>query len=73
MKSHWPDGNRLSEILLQNERREIISSNLGSLESELMSDGFFRISRSALINLDYLTHVDNKSGLCDYRVNQSLK
>ena len=57
------DGN-YTEIVFANERREIISSNLGSMEKELSDDGFFRVSRSALINLRYLTHVDTKSGFC---------
>ena len=57
------DGN-YTDIILNNERHEIISSNLGSMEKELGSDGFFRVSRSALINLRYLTHVDNKAGTC---------
>lgn len=57
------DGN-YTEIVLENERREIISSNLGSLENELTGNGFFRISRSGLINLRFLTHVSNKSGIC---------
>lgn len=57
------DGN-YTEIVLVKARREIISSNLGNLEKEVASDDFFRISRSALINIKYLTHVDNKSGLC---------
>jgi len=57
------DGN-YTEILLANNRKEIISSNLGSIEFELQQDGFFRISRSALINLGYLTHVLSKEGYC---------
>jgi len=57
------DGN-YTEITLTNDRREIISSNLGSLEKEVSRDDFFRISRSALINLRYLTHVENKTSIC---------
>lgn len=57
------DGN-YTEIVMANERHEIISSNLGSMVKELDDADFFRISRSALINLRYLTHVDNKSGIC---------
>jgi DNA-binding LytR/AlgR family response regulator len=57
------DGN-YTKIILVNKRREIISSNLGRVEKVLSDDGFFRISRSALINLRYLTHVDNKTGTC---------
>ncbi|MEN8202734.1 MAG: LytTR family DNA-binding domain-containing protein [Bacteroidota bacterium] len=57
------DGN-YTEIIMANGRSEIISSNLGSMEKEFASDGFFRISRSALINLSYLTHVNSKASIC---------
>jgi two-component system LytT family response regulator len=57
------DGN-YTKIFLANDRQEVISSNLGSLERMLEGDGFFRISRSGLINLKYLTHVDNRKGIC---------
>lgn len=57
------DGN-YSKIMLANERQEVISSNLGSLENMLKGQGFFRISRSALINLKFLTFVDKRKGIC---------
>lgn len=57
------DGN-YTEIFLVNGRSEIISSNLGSMERTLSGDGFFRISRSGLINLSYLTHVNSKASMC---------
>lgn len=57
------DGN-YTEITMANGRKEIISNNLGSMEKELSGDGFFRISRSALINLGYLTHVNSKNAVC---------
>lgn len=57
------DGN-YTEITMANGRKEIISNNLGSMEKELSGDGFFRISRSALINLSYLTHVNSKNAVC---------
>jgi two-component system LytT family response regulator len=57
------DGN-YTEIFLVNGRSEIISSNLGSMERKLSGDGFFRISRSGLINLSYLTHVNSRTALC---------
>ncbi len=57
------DGN-YTEIFLANERREIVSSNLGSMERELADEDFFRVSRSALINKRYLTHVNSKAGTC---------
>jgi two-component system LytT family response regulator len=57
------DGN-YTEIFLVKGRSEIISSNLGSMEKKLSGDGFFRISRSGLINLDYLSYVNSKSAIC---------
>ncbi len=57
------DGN-YTEIVLENDRREIISSNLGTMEKELSMERFYRISRSSLVNLRYLTHVDTKNGTC---------
>jgi len=66
------DGN-YTEIVLVNKRREIISSNLGSVEKDLSDDGFFRISRSALINLSYLTHVNSKAGTCRLQGDEVLE
>jgi DNA-binding LytR/AlgR family response regulator len=57
------DGN-YTKIYLENDRQEVISSNLGTLERMLEGDGFFRISRSGLINFKYLVHVDNRKGIC---------
>jgi DNA-binding LytR/AlgR family response regulator len=57
------DGN-YTEIFMFNGRVEIISSNLGSMEKELANDGFFRASRSVLINISYLTHVNSKTATC---------
>lgn len=57
------DGN-YTKIVLSNERQEVISSNLGTMESMLEEKDFFRISRSALINFKYLTFVDNRKGIC---------
>lgn len=57
------DGN-YTEIVLVNDRQEIVSINLGTLEKELANQIFFRISRSALVNLKYVTKVDNKQCTC---------
>jgi len=66
------DGN-YTEITMANGRSEIISSNLGSMEKELSEDGFFRISRSALVNLVYLTYVNNKNSVCRLEGNSVLE
>ncbi len=57
------DGN-YTKIMLSNDRLEVISSNLGTVEGMLQGEGFFRISRSALINFKYLIFVDNRKGIC---------
>ena len=66
------DGN-YTEITMANGRSEVISNNLGSMEKELSGDGFFRISRSALINLKYLTYVDSKSSVCRLEGNSVIE
>lgn len=65
------DGN-YTEIFMVNGRSEIISSNLGSMEKELADDGFFRISRSGLINIRYLTHVNSKASVCRLEGNSPI-
>lgn len=57
------DGN-YTEIMLAGGRKETVSSNLGKIADKLQGDDFFRISRSAIINLQYLTYVDHKAGTC---------
>jgi len=57
------DGN-YTRIILSNGRKETVSNNLGKMIKELTDGGYFRISRSAMINLQYLTNVDHKAGTC---------
>lgn len=57
------DGSYTS-IFLTSGKKETTSSNLGKLEERLNQNGFFRISRSVLINLKYLTKLDRKSKTC---------
>jgi two-component system LytT family response regulator len=66
------DGN-YTEIFLISGRSEIISSNLGSVEKKLSGNGFFRISRSGLINLDYLSYVNSKSAVCRLMGNPAME
>jgi two-component system, LytTR family, response regulator len=46
-----------SEIFLDEDRHEIVSQNIGSLEEMLPKCDFFRISRSIIINTAYLKKV----------------
>ncbi|MFO7935859.1 MAG: LytTR family DNA-binding domain-containing protein [Bacteroidales bacterium] len=57
------DGN-YTRIILFNGKSETVSSNLGKIAAKLNESSFFRISRSAIINLQYLTYVDHKKGTC---------
>jgi DNA-binding LytR/AlgR family response regulator len=54
-------------VHLLNNRVETITSNLGSFMELLAGQSFFRSSRSAMINLNYLIRVDYKSGTCRLR------
>ncbi len=53
-----------SKIYLTNGKYEIISMNLGSLEEKLPAFTFRRISKSYIINLEYLYKVDRKKKIC---------
>ncbi len=66
------DGN-YTRIVMATDREEMISSNLGTVERLLQGNGFFRISRSALINFQYLTHVDNRKGTCRLEGNSVME
>jgi two-component system LytT family response regulator len=57
------DGN-YTRIILSDGREETVSSNLGKIFTGLKGGRYFRISRSGVINLDYLTYVDHKAGTC---------
>ena len=61
-----------TEIHLVNSRVETITSNLGSFMEQLPAKNFFRISRSGMINLDYLTRVDYKSGTCRLKADSDI-
>jgi two-component system LytT family response regulator len=57
------DGN-YTHIQLSRGNFELTTQNLGSIEDLLRSGTFFRVSRSYLVNLRYLSRVDRKSNLC---------
>lgn len=61
---HCMASGNYTEVHMVNERVETITCNLGSFMEQLPGDIFFRISRSGMINLNYLTRVDYKSGTC---------
>jgi two-component system LytT family response regulator len=56
------DGN-YSELILKN-RRELVTLGIGTLEEMLDEYGFIRVSRSFLINKNYLVRLNHKNHTC---------
>ncbi|OQX80136.1 MAG: hypothetical protein B6D61_02400 [Bacteroidetes bacterium 4484_249] len=54
-----------TEINFSTDRKEIVTVNIGRVEELLDKSKFFRISRSHLINLDYLVKADRKTKTCE--------
>jgi two-component system LytT family response regulator len=57
------DGN-YSVFLLTDEKIETVTSLLHKVESQLPPEKFFRVSRSAIINLDYLKRINTRQQHC---------
>lgn len=57
------DGN-YTRIQMACGTMEVTTQNLGSVEALLKENSFFRISRSYLVNLNYLSRVDRKNSSC---------
>lgn len=53
-----------TNLVLSNGRSETTSANIGKFEDKLSKQGFFRISRSILVNLKFLSRLDRKSKTC---------
>lgn len=70
---HCVASGNYTEVYLVNNRVETITSNLGSFMELLPPNGFFRVSRSGMINLNYLTRVDYKSGTCRLRAESEIE
>ncbi|MBC8320264.1 MAG: response regulator transcription factor [Bacteroidetes bacterium] len=54
-----------TEIVLSNGLQETVSQQLGQVEKLLPPDFFFRIDRSAIINLNYLIKIDRRLKCCE--------
>jgi two-component system LytT family response regulator len=52
-------------LMLKSERSLTVAMHLGKVEDLLPGDRFCRISRSIIINIDYLAAVDRKSMTCN--------
>lgn len=53
-----------TDIFLTNQQKYTISLNIGSIEKKLDNRQFFRISRSVIINLKYLTEINRSKRNC---------
>ncbi len=65
------DGN-YTEICMNGEQSLLISLNLGKIEEQLNRKMFCRISRSCIVNIDYLVRVDRKKMVCELKTSQNL-
>lgn len=65
------DGN-YTHIYLTNQDKLTTATTLGVIEDQLISDLFFRVSRSILLNLDYLKSVNRKYKLCHLQVDDKV-
>ena len=61
---HCMASGNYTDVHLVNNRVETVTCNLGAFADQLPGRSFFRISRSGIINLNYLSRVDNKAGTC---------
>lgn len=57
------------ELYLSNGNKEKITSNLSTISDELSPLNFFRINRSAIINMDYIERIDRKERKCTLKNN----
>lgn len=57
------------EIILRDNRREVVTINMNKVHMKLETDDFFRISRSNVINLKYLTKVERRNRICYLKEN----
>ncbi|MCD4747228.1 MAG: LytTR family DNA-binding domain-containing protein [Bacteroidales bacterium] len=54
-----------TEIYFSKSRKDVVTVNIGKMEEMLQQHRFHRISRSHLINIDYLAKADRKSKTCE--------
>lgn len=58
-----------TDIYLIDQRKHTISMNIGKIEEILTRPQFFRISRSIIINLKYLTEINRGKRVCTLSAN----
>ena len=70
---HCVAAGNYTDVYMVNNRMETITCNLGSFKDQLPAENFFRISRSGMINLNFLTRVDYKAGTCRLRSDPDIE
>lgn len=64
------DGN-YTHLILTDGKSEMVSFNLGLVEKELRGKGFFRLSRSVLVNLEHIIKIDTRNRTCEVKYDHS--
>lgn len=59
-----------SQVYLTSGKKETVSMQLGQIEKAIPASHFFRINRSIIINLTWLTHADQKLKKCYLEVDR---
>lgn len=58
-----------SEVMMNNGESKVLSLNMNEVADELKHFNFFRINRSAVINLKYIDRIDKKARICFIKYN----
>jgi len=62
-----------TEIIINSERKEVVTINIGKIEEMLPKTNFHRLSRSHLINTNFLAKADRKTKSCElYKDNEKF-
>jgi len=62
-----------TEIIINQERKEVVTINIGKIEEMLPKTNFHRLSRSHLINTNFLAKADRKTKSCElYKDNEKF-
>jgi DNA-binding LytR/AlgR family response regulator len=56
--------NNSAELLLTNGQKQMVKSNINEVFEQLKYLDFFRVNRSALVNMAYISRVDRKDKTC---------
>ncbi len=78
--SHCIADRNYTKIFYSNDKMELVSSNLNTVEKRLSTDYFIRLGRSTIININFLDRTDRKSktiilstGTKEYKITVPLK